>query len=105
MGKGDKKSKRGKIIIGSYGVRRQKRKKSHAHINNVAMPESEVSTVKETTEVAPRKKPSAKKTVKDTNGEMKPAAKKKSAGKSTETKKAQTEEESKDSGTPEASDN
>ena len=26
MGKGDKKSKRGKIIIGSYGVRRRKKK-------------------------------------------------------------------------------
>ena len=28
MGKGDKKSKRGKISIGSYGVRRRKRKKA-----------------------------------------------------------------------------
>ncbi len=27
MGKGDKKSKRGKIVIGSYGVRRSRRKK------------------------------------------------------------------------------
>ena len=27
MGKGDKKSKRGKIIIGSFGVRRARRKK------------------------------------------------------------------------------
>lgn len=30
MGKGDKKSKRGKITIGSYGVRRPKRKTSTA---------------------------------------------------------------------------
>jgi ribosomal small subunit protein bTHX len=29
MGKGDKKSKRGKIILGSYGVRRSRKKKSH----------------------------------------------------------------------------
>lgn len=29
MGKGDKKSKRGKILMGSYGVRRRKRKASY----------------------------------------------------------------------------
>lgn len=28
MGKGDKKTKKGKIIIGSYGVKRQKKKNS-----------------------------------------------------------------------------
>jgi len=37
MGKGDKKSRRGKIIIGSYGVRRpkKKRKPSIDKINEV----------------------------------------------------------------------
>jgi 30S ribosomal protein S31 len=29
MGKGDKKSKRGKIVIGSFGVRRSKKKKKN----------------------------------------------------------------------------
>lgn len=38
MGKGDKKSKRGKIAIGSYGVRRPKRKQNKVII---AAPQSE----------------------------------------------------------------
>ncbi|WP_347922370.1 30S ribosomal protein THX [Pontimicrobium sp. SW4] len=37
MGKGDKKSKRGKIAIGSYGVRR-KRKKTTSKPKAVAKP-------------------------------------------------------------------
>jgi 30S ribosomal protein S31 len=36
MGKGDKKSKRGKIIQGSYGVRRPKRKKKNIIIDKPA---------------------------------------------------------------------
>ncbi len=32
MGKGDKKTKRGKIIMGSYGVRRRPNKKSSARV-------------------------------------------------------------------------
>lgn len=31
MGKGDKKTKRGKIVIGSSGVRRARKKKGHKH--------------------------------------------------------------------------
>lgn len=46
MGKGDKKSKRGKIIIGSYGVRRPSRKK------HVAV--SSVKTVQEKPKKAPK---------------------------------------------------
>lgn len=46
MGKGDKKSKRGKIIIGSYGVRRPSRKK------HVAVPS--VKTVEEKPKKAPK---------------------------------------------------
>ena len=35
MGKGDKKSRRGKIVIGTYGVRRPKKKKKHAITNPI----------------------------------------------------------------------
>ncbi len=39
MGKGDKKSKRGKIVIGSFGVRRSKKKrKNAAAVNKTAAP-------------------------------------------------------------------
>jgi 30S ribosomal protein S31 len=39
MGKGDKKSKRGKIVIGSFGVRRSKKKKKNAPaVNKKAEP-------------------------------------------------------------------
>ena len=62
MGKGDRKSKKGKITLGSYGVRRKK-KKTKAF-------------------VAPEKP--AKKEV----AEKKPAAKKKTAAKKTAAKKA-----------------
>ncbi|MDP3461594.1 MAG: 30S ribosomal protein THX [Bacteroidales bacterium] len=53
MGKGDKKTKRGKIVIGSAGVSRQKKKNPHIH----PIPKKAVD------EVAPEtaKKPAAKK--------------------------------------------
>lgn len=51
MGKGDKKSKRGKIVNGSYGVRRPKKK------NKKAL----VATPSEKTEKKPAKKTTAKK--------------------------------------------
>jgi ribosomal small subunit protein bTHX len=63
MGKGDKKSKRGKIIIGSYGVRRPRKKK---HTNqpeegkNAEMKESPIK--KKTTEPKAKKKSETKKT-------------------------------------------
>lgn len=36
MGKGDKKTKRGKIIMGSYGVSRQRKKEQHSPENNAS---------------------------------------------------------------------
>jgi 30S ribosomal protein S31 len=42
MGKGDKKSRRGKIIIGTYGVRRRKKKLSASEVK----PEIKVKEVK-----------------------------------------------------------
>jgi len=73
MGKGDKKSKHGKIIMGSYGVRRPRRKSS---VKAVASPE-------EATAEKPVAKPKAKpaesksaeskpKTVKKPKTEVKP---------------------------------
>lgn len=41
MGKGDKKSKRGKIIIGSYGVSRAKRKKKAVTLTQSVAPSKE----------------------------------------------------------------
>lgn len=61
MGKGDKKSKRGKITIGTYGVRRPRKKK------------------KAVTKVAPKAKKAAAKPKAATK--PKPAAKKKAAPK------------------------
>jgi len=62
MGKGDKKTKRGKIVIGSYGVRRR-RKASVALPKKVAkvveVPE-EVTEVTEVAEVKPAVEKKAK---------------------------------------------
>lgn len=46
MGKGDKKSKRGKIFMGSYGVSRPARKKK-SEITEAAVKEPKVKAVKE----------------------------------------------------------
>jgi|WetSurSiteA1Bulk_404760.scaffolds.fasta_scaffold140255_1 30S ribosomal protein S31 len=63
MGKGDKKSKRGKIILGSYGVRRR-RKAAKKIIPAVPAPVEEkieaVAEVKaEVKKAAPKRKPKA----------------------------------------------
>ncbi len=50
MGKGDKKSKRGKIIIGSYGVRRPRKKKSTSPLLVSAPKEKEVKKTPEIVE-------------------------------------------------------
>ncbi len=66
MGKGDKKSRRGKIVIGSFGVRRPRNKKhpvSTIPAETPAVPEKEVA------------KPSSKTTPKKSEGteaEVKP---------------------------------
>jgi ribosomal small subunit protein bTHX len=49
MGKGDKKTKRGKIIIGSTGVTRQKRKKSTISVAAETKPVVVSEKVKKTT--------------------------------------------------------
>ncbi|MCK5337318.1 MAG: 30S ribosomal protein THX, partial [Bacteroidales bacterium] len=63
MGKGDKKTKRGKIIKGSYGVRRPKKKKN-------VIPEAPAKA---------KKKKAAPKAVKEEKKVTKPAAKVKKA--------------------------
>jgi 30S ribosomal protein S31 len=50
MGKGDKKSRRGKIIIGSYGVRRPKSSKSKSLGKVEAAPAEAIEKVKKNTE-------------------------------------------------------
>jgi 30S ribosomal protein S31 len=64
MGKGDKKTKRGKIIMGSYGVRRPKRRKQTmvAEIKPVVA-KTKVVKAEEAEVVKEKKKPSAKKAV------------------------------------------
>jgi len=97
MGKGDKKTKRGKIINGSYGNKRQRKSKVQYIAPKVVKKEitEEVEEVKK----APVKKAAAKKTTttKKATAEKKPAAKKttakktiakKTAAKKTTTKKA-----------------
>lgn len=57
MGKGDKKSKKGKIIMGSYGVRRPRTESVKRH---VPVPAKEVET-----EEKPKTKPKAAKKEKE----------------------------------------
>ncbi|MHC1775745.1 MAG: 30S ribosomal protein THX [Lentimicrobium sp.] len=47
MGKGDKKSKRGKIILGSHGVSRPRRKKSGSVVVAPAEPKAETAEIKQ----------------------------------------------------------
>jgi len=86
MGKGDKKSKRGKIIMGSYGVRRP-RNKAKADVIVVEKPKK-VKTVEKKEAKAP-KASAAKTTAKKT------AAKETTAKKTTKAKepKESTEKE------------
>lgn len=52
MGKGDKKSKRGKIVIGSFGVRRSKKKKKTVPaVKNLAEPKPKKSAPEKVTAV------------------------------------------------------
>ena len=75
MGKGDKKSKKGKISSGSYGVSRKRKKKTVfvAEIKK-ATPKKEKDPVEETK--APTKKVAAKKTTTKKAPVKKAAAKK-----------------------------
>jgi ribosomal small subunit protein bTHX len=83
MGKGDKKSKRGKIIMGSTGVSRQKKRKP-AYVP--PKPKATVSKPKkEDTEVIEVAVPEKK-----TTTAKKPAAKKTTAKKTTAAKKTTT---------------
>ena len=75
MGKGDIKSKRGKINRGTSGVKRQKKKS--------------VIIVLEKPKAAPKKKAAAKKTTAKKTTAKKTAAKKKATKKTTTKKKAE----------------
>jgi 30S ribosomal protein S31 len=59
MGKGDKKSRRGKIIMGSYGVRRPKSSKEKEIIKVEAVPVVTVEKVKKVAE-KPKAEPKPK---------------------------------------------
>ena len=59
MGKGDKKSRRGKITMGTYGVRRPRKKKKNTAVITKTKPKA---TAKKTpAKKAPAKKTKAKK--------------------------------------------
>jgi len=83
MGKGDKKTKRGKIIMGSYGVRRSQRVKKSTTTNATSeKPEVKVAKAEKEEKVA-KKKPIAKKSpVEKTEEAPKETAKKKTTHKS-----------------------
>jgi 30S ribosomal protein S31 len=74
MGKGDKKSRRGKITIGSYGVRRRRRKVSAPPVVEVK-PTPVKKTVKKSPEVPVIEEKEVKTTV-VAEAEAKPAKKK-----------------------------
>ncbi|NTW23851.1 MAG: 30S ribosomal protein THX [Lentimicrobium sp.] len=62
MGKGDKKSKHGKIIMGSHGVRRPRRKKATKGIAPVADAKPEIAIVKSKVKESEPKPKAPKKT-------------------------------------------
>ena len=70
MGKGDKKTKRGKIVNKSYGVRRPRKVKKNTY---TAPPAKEVKEEKPKAEPAKKKAP-AKKTAKKTTAKKTKAA-------------------------------
>ena len=77
MGKGDKKSKRGKISKGSSGVRRQKKVAVIEPVEKPKMAKAKnVAPAKETVKKAPAKKPAVKKPAAKKPAAKKPAAKK-----------------------------
>ena len=65
MGKGDKKSRRGKIIIGSSGVRRPKSSKKKAFVKVEAVPASKVEKKVKATE-KPKAEPKPKEKIAET---------------------------------------
>ncbi len=60
MGKGDKKTRRGKIILGSFGVRRPKSSKNKAIVNVKASAGAAPAKVKKTTATKAEVKPKIK---------------------------------------------
>jgi ribosomal small subunit protein bTHX len=84
MGKGDKKTKRGKIIMGSFGVRRPKRKKDISIVKDESLI-AKVKAEKPKKEEAPKekKKPATKKAVVENQEEPIAVAPKKKATKKT----------------------
>lgn len=82
MGKGDKKSRRGKIIIGTYGVRRPK--KNRTGINPLVKTEApRISAKKPEVSEPPKekKKAATKKVSSEPEVKVKPTAKKKATSK------------------------
>ena len=82
MGKGDKKTKRGKIILGSYGVRRKRKTNKDAFVKDVTTTkmtkEVEVIEAVEPVEIVAEAKPVKEKKAKETKKDT-PAKKKKEA--------------------------
>lgn len=100
MGKGDKKTKRGKIIKGSYGVRRPKRKTSAAPIpvkvkKKIVEKVAEVVEEKAVVKKAPVKKVAAKKVEDKPIVEKETKVKAKAAPKKAAPKKAAPKKEEK----------
>jgi 30S ribosomal protein S31 len=105
MGKGDKKSRRGKIIKGTYGVRRKRKSGKiimttlpKEEVMNAEVPvEAETTKEKKTTRTTSTKaaaKSQAKPAVKKTDKEKKPVAKK-TAKPASKAKKTDTGKEAK----------
>lgn len=82
MGKGDKKTKRGKIIAGSYGVRRPRKIRKYS--KSVVTDKTEEPVVAKKTSVKKTTKPAEKKTTPKAKAETKVNSK----AKTTSTKKS-----------------
>jgi 30S ribosomal protein S31 len=80
MGKGDQKTRRGKLFAGSYGVRRPRKKQT-----NVFIPPKPV--IKTETTVGTETKPKTRPATAKTKAKAKPAAKAKTTVKKAATKK------------------
>ncbi|MBN3034697.1 MAG: 30S ribosomal protein THX [Bacteroidales bacterium] len=84
MGKGDKKTRRGKIILGSHGVRRRKRRRGlQTVIPAVGESSNMMQKAEEITEAQPKAKKTAtrKKTATASESKVKPVKKKEGAAK------------------------
>ena len=91
MGKGDKKSKRGKIIMGSFGVSRKKKKKARKYTPDVKPKAKNEDVVEEGKKEAPKKKTTRKTTAKK-EAPKKTTTKKTTAKKTTAAKDKKVEE-------------